>query len=53
MAFEEFKKRSIKNHFLGGVYIVNGDTPIANESDLREFYERELAASWKKCFIRF
>lgn len=51
--FEEFKKTVYKEPFPGGVYIVNGDTPIANESDLREFYERELAASWKSVLFGF
>lgn len=51
--FEEFKKTVYKEPFPGGVYIVNGDTHIANESDLREFYERELAASWKSVLFGF
>lgn len=45
--FEEFKKRAFKEPFKNGVYIVNGDTPLADEAELREFYEREIARSWK------
>lgn len=42
MSFEEFKASVYKEPFEGGKYIVNGDTPIANEKLLREFYDRNV-----------
>lgn len=45
--YEKFKKNTYKEPFSGGVYIVNGDTPISSESELREFYDREIVAEWK------
>jgi Matrixin len=45
--YEKFKKAVYREPFSNGVYIVNGDTPIANERELREFYEKELSGGWK------
>ena len=42
MTFDEFKASVYKEPFEGGKYIVNGDTPIANEKLLREFFERNI-----------
>jgi serine protease len=42
MSFEEFKASVYKEPFEGGKYIVNGDTPIASEKLLREFYEHNV-----------
>jgi serralysin len=36
--WEEFKAATYKEPWEGGVYIVDGDTPIATEEKLREFY---------------
>ncbi|WP_051906432.1 matrixin family metalloprotease [Methylomarinum vadi] len=41
-SFEEFEASVYKEPFPGGKYIVNGDTPIANEKLLREFFEQEI-----------
>ncbi len=41
-SFEEFEAGVYKEPFPGGKYIVNGDTPIANEKQLREFFEKEI-----------
>jgi hypothetical protein len=38
LSFEEFKAKVYKEPFEGGKYIVNGDTPIANEKLLEEFF---------------
>lgn len=45
--FDEFKKNTYREPFENGVYIVNGDTPIADDEELRDFYEMELLAAWK------
>lgn len=42
-SFEEFERTVYKEPIPDGVYIVNGDTPIANEKLLREFFERNVA----------
>ncbi len=42
-SFEEFKRVVYKEPSLWGVYIVNGDTPIANERLLREFFDRKIS----------
>lgn len=41
--FEEFKKAVYKEPFEGGVYIVNGDTSIPTEEELRKFYSEVVA----------
>ncbi|MCG8421878.1 MAG: M57 family metalloprotease [Proteobacteria bacterium] len=38
--FEEFLADTYLEPWEGGVYIVNGDTPVLNEKHLREFYQR-------------
>ena len=38
--FEEFEAKVYREPFEGGKYIVNGDTPILNKKQLREFFER-------------
>jgi serine protease len=44
MSFEEFESSKAVYHepFAGGKYIVNGDTPVANEKQLREFFESKV-----------
>ena len=42
LTFEEFEKTVYKEPFEGGKYIVNGDTPIANEKALRDYYEKKV-----------
>jgi serine protease len=42
LPFEEFEATVYKEPFDGGKYIVNGDTPIANRKQLREFYEQNV-----------
>jgi hypothetical protein len=44
LSFEEFKtsKAVYKEPFKGGKYIVNGDTPIVDEKQLREFFEKKV-----------
>ncbi len=42
MGFEEFEASVYREPFAGGVYIVNGDTPIKNEKMLRDFYNRHI-----------
>ncbi|HKS24258.1 MAG TPA: matrixin family metalloprotease [Thermoanaerobaculia bacterium] len=42
LTFDEFKAKVFKEPFEGGKYIVNGDTTIANEKQLREFYEQNV-----------
>jgi len=42
LTFEEFKATVYREPFEGGKYIVNGDTPIANEKQLREFFEEKV-----------
>ena len=39
--FAAFRKKTCKEPFTGGVYIVNGDTPVLDEKELRAFYDRE------------
>lgn len=45
--FEAFKETVFKEPFPGGVYIVNGDTPIGNDKELLEFYRNEIVLEWK------
>jgi hypothetical protein len=40
--FAAFKASVYKEPFPGGVYIVNGDTPIGNDKDLLDFYRKEI-----------
>lgn len=47
LGYEAFKKKVYKESFPGGVYIVNGDTPVADEKELMDFYQREIVAEWK------
>ena len=42
LTFEEFRANAYREPFEGGKYIVNGDTPIANDKQLREFYENNV-----------
>jgi hypothetical protein len=42
LSFEEFEKTVYLEPFPGGKYIVNGDTPIANRKQLREFYDKNV-----------
>lgn len=42
LPFEDFEATVYKERFDGGKYIVNGDTPIANRKQLREFYETNV-----------
>jgi serine protease len=42
LTFEEFKTTVYKEPFEHGKYIVNGDTPIANDKQLREFFEDKI-----------
>lgn len=44
LSFEDFKKSQAvyKEPFEGGKYIVNGDTPIVDEKQLREFFEKKV-----------
>mgnify|MGYP006923456696 CR=1 FL=1 len=36
--FKEFEATTVQDH--DGQYIVNGDIPVGNRSDLRSFYDR-------------
>lgn len=45
--FGAFRRQTFKELFAGGVFIVNGDTPVLDEQELREFYNREVATEWK------
>jgi serine protease len=45
LSYEQFLAKVYKEPFDGGVYIVNGDTSIANEKLLREFYEQNIKAA--------
>ncbi|WP_331351884.1 matrixin family metalloprotease [Cellvibrio sp. UBA7671] len=45
--YEEFRKTVYKEPFEHGVFIVNGDTPIVDEEELKEFYYREIVREWK------
>jgi len=42
LTFEQFKATVFKEPFAGGKYIVNGDVGIANDKQLREFYESSV-----------
>lgn len=42
LEFEEFKRGVYREPFAGGKFIVNGDTSIVDEKQLREFFEREI-----------
>jgi hypothetical protein len=42
MTFEEFKATVYREPFEGGKYIVDGDTTIINDKQLREFFERKI-----------
>jgi serine protease len=42
LTFEDFEATVYKEPFEGGKYIVNGDTPIANVKQLREFFEKKV-----------
>ena len=42
LSFDEFKATVYKEPFEGGVYIVNGDTPIPTDEGLREFFENNI-----------
>ena len=42
MTFDEFKASVFKEPGPQGKYIVNGDTPIANEKKLQEFFEENV-----------
>jgi len=46
-SFEEFKATVYKEPFPGGVYIVNGDTPIATDEDLENFYSNVVALKFE------
>ena len=43
--FEEYKKTVTKEPIPGGKYIVNGDTPISDDTKLLEFYKRNIEAT--------
>ena len=43
--FEEFRAQVKREPFPGGKYIVNGDTPIADDKHLREFWEKSVRTS--------
>jgi Matrixin len=45
--YAEFVRKIYREPFEGGVYIVNGDTPIVDDEELREFYRKELVTEWK------
>lgn len=42
LTFEDFKGTVYREPFEGGRYIVNGDTPIDNDKQLLEFYEKNV-----------
>ncbi len=42
LSFEAFKAKVYREPFEGGKYIVNGDTPIVNEKQLKEFFENKV-----------
>lgn len=42
LSFDDFKATVYREPFEGGKFIVNGDTPIANEKLLLEFYEKNV-----------
>jgi serine protease len=41
-SFEQFKAGVYKEPFAGGKFIVNGDTPILDEKQLREFFDTQV-----------
>ncbi len=41
--FEEFEQTVYQEPWRGGVYIVDGDTPITNKAELRAFYDRHVS----------
>ncbi|MBA3503679.1 MAG: hypothetical protein H0T65_25170, partial [Deltaproteobacteria bacterium] len=41
--FEEFEARTYKEPWPGGVYIINGDTPVNGKKALREIWERNFS----------
>ena len=41
-SFEQFKASAYKEPFPGGKFIVNGDTPILDEKQLREFFDTQV-----------
>ena len=45
MSWRQFKDTVYKEPFAGGKYIVNGDTTIADEKLLREWYDQNVAAA--------
>lgn len=47
LSFEDFEATVYKEPFEGGKYIVNGDTPIANVKQLREFFEKKIVKAPK------
>lgn len=40
MSYEDFKASLYKEPWDGGLYIINGDEPILNETELRDIYRR-------------
>lgn len=42
LSFEDFKATVYREPFEDGKFIVNGDTPIANEKQLLEFFEKSV-----------
>lgn len=46
--FEKFKEGVYKEPFENGVFIVNGDTPIANEEKLREFFNSVILKNYSR-----
>ena len=45
LTFDEFKATVYREPFEGGKYIINGDTVIANDKQLLEFYEQNVKAA--------
>lgn len=44
--FLDFKAKVYREPFDGGMYIVNGDTPIPSDKELLDFYRKELLHEW-------
>lgn len=44
--FDAFMENVYKEPFEGGVYIVNGDTPVPTETELAEFFLIEIRHAW-------
>ena len=42
LTFEQFKAQTRREPFAGGKYIVNGDTPIADDKHLQEFFDQQV-----------